>query len=146
MMYLLLNVYFVVVKLFDVWYVMVECKDFGVLELIVYLDVVFCLLMVFKLYGLVFVLLMVLCMVIMIFDNFMYYCQFVIDDGKSVVLEFGVIVGDKVLKGIDMICFDDDGWIVEFEVMVWLFNVLQVFGVEMGVWFGQQLLVFKIGG
>lgn len=74
MMYLLLNVYFVVVKLFDVWYVMVECKDFGVLELIVYLDVVFCLLMVFKLYGLVFVLLMVLCMVIMIFDNFMYYC------------------------------------------------------------------------
>ena len=34
------------------------------------------------------------------------------------VLEFSARVGDKQLKGIDLIRFDSDGKIVEFEVMI----------------------------
>jgi hypothetical protein len=53
-----------------------------------------------------------------VFSNFTYHRSFVTEDAQSVVLEFSANVGDKALKGIDMIRFDDDGKIVEFEVMV----------------------------
>ena len=66
--------------------------------------------------------------VITILEKFTYDRQFVTDDGKSVVLEFSAAVGDKALKGIDMIRFDDEGRIVEFEVMIRPFNALQALG------------------
>jgi hypothetical protein len=50
----------------------------------------------------------------------------------SVVLEFSAAVGDKSLKGIDMIRFDEEGKIVDFEVMIRPFNALQALGAEMG--------------
>ena len=37
---------------------------------------------------------------------------------KNVVLEFSANVGDKSLKGIDMIRFNEQGKIVDFEVMI----------------------------
>jgi hypothetical protein len=64
------------------------------------------------------------------FQEFAYHRTFVSGE-HSVVLEFSAKVGDKELKGIDMIRFDDLGRIVEFEVMVRPASGLQALGVEM---------------
>ena len=47
------------------------------------------------------------------------------------MLEFSARVGDKDLKGIDMIRFDEAGRMVEFEVMVRTATALQALGAEM---------------
>ncbi|QTO19947.1 nuclear transport factor 2 family protein [Burkholderia seminalis] len=135
-----------VAKSLDAWHVMVENKDFGPLESIVHQDAVFRSPMAFKPYGPAPALLIALRTVITILEDFAYHRQFVSDDGRSVVLEFSARVGDKALKGIDMIRFDDDGRIVEFEVMIRPFNALQALGAEMGARLGQQMPTFKIGG
>ncbi|UTV56114.1 nuclear transport factor 2 family protein [Burkholderia arboris] len=141
-----LNVHPAVAKSLDAWHAMIENKDFGALDAIVHPDAVFRSPMAFKSYGPAPALLMALRTVITILQDFTYHRQFVTDDGKSVVLEFSAAVGDKALKGIDMIRFDDDGLIVEFEVMIRPFNALQALGAEMGARLGQQLPTFKIGG
>jgi hypothetical protein len=64
------------------------------------------------------------------FDDFRYHRTFA-DDDRSVVLEFSARVGDKDLKGIDMIRFDEAGRMVEFEVMVRPATALQALGAEM---------------
>ncbi|WGY69635.1 nuclear transport factor 2 family protein [Burkholderia cepacia] len=135
-----------VAKSLDAWHGMIENKDFGELESIVHPDAVFRSPMAFKPYGPAPALLLALRTVITILQDFTYHRQFVTDDGKSVVLEFSAAVDDKALKGIDMIRFDDDGRIVEFEVMIRPFNALQALGAEMGARLGQQLPTFKIGG
>ncbi|KGC03889.1 MULTISPECIES: nuclear transport factor 2 family protein [Burkholderia] len=135
-----------VAKSLETWHAMVERKDFGALESIVHPDAVFRSPMAFKPYGPAPALLMALRTVITILENFTYHRQFATDDGTSVVLEFGATVGDKALRGIDMIRFDDDGRIVEFEVMIRPFNALQALGAEMGARLGQQLPAFKTGG
>jgi hypothetical protein len=60
-----------------------------------------------------------------------------------VVLEFSARVGDKQLKGIDMIRFDEQGRIVDFEVMIRPLNSLQALGEEMGKRLGQVLPAYK---
>ncbi len=67
-----------------------------------------------------------------VFSNFAYHRTLVSEDGCSVVLEFSADVGDKALKGIDMIRFGDDGKIVEFEVMVRPASGVQALGAAMG--------------
>jgi hypothetical protein len=64
------------------------------------------------------------------FSDFRYHRTFVGGD-RDVVLEFSAKVGDKALKGIDMIRFDEDGRIAEFEVMVRPASGLQALGAEM---------------
>ncbi|WP_419686943.1 nuclear transport factor 2 family protein [Burkholderia theae] len=130
----------------DTWHALIERKDLGALDSIVHPDAVFRSPMAFKPYGPAPALLMALRTVITILENFTYHRQFVADDGKNVVLEFSANVGDKALKGIDMIRFGDDGRIVEFEVMIRPFNALQALGAEMGARLGQQLPAFKVGG
>ncbi|AXF20275.1 polyketide cyclase [Burkholderia pyrrocinia] len=141
-----LQVHPAVAKSLDTWHALIERKDLGALESIVHPDAVFRSPMAFKPYGPAPALLMALRTVITILGNFTYHRQFVADDGKNVVLEFSASVGDKALKGIDMIRFDDDGRIVEFEVMIRPFNALQALGAEMGARLGQQLPAFKVGG
>lgn len=51
-----------------------------------------------------------------VFENFVYHRQ--LTDGTSVVLEFSANVGAMSLKGIDLIWFNEDGKVVEFEVMI----------------------------
>ena len=51
-----------------------------------------------------------------VFENFAYHRQ--LTDGTSVVLEFSANVGAMSLKGIDLIRFNEDGMIVDFEVMI----------------------------
>jgi len=52
------------------------------------------------------------------FENFTYHREFISDDGRSAVLEFTADVSGKQLKGIDIISFDQDGLITEFEVLI----------------------------
>lgn len=66
-----------------------------------------------------------------VFENFIYHRSFVSEDGNSVVLEFSAEVNGKQLKGIDMLRFDEQGRILEFEVMVRPLSGLQALGAEM---------------
>ncbi len=52
-----------------------------------------------------------------VFRNFEYHRE-LFDEDDSVCLEFSATVGDKELKGIDLVKFDENGKIVAFEVMV----------------------------
>jgi hypothetical protein len=64
------------------------------------------------------------------FSDFRYHRTFMGGD-RNAVLEFSAKVGDKSLKGIDMIRFDEAGRIAEFEVMVRPATGLQALGAEM---------------
>lgn len=75
---------------------------------------------------------MILNTVITVFEDFKYRRELATADGLSVVLEFSARVGDKQLKGIDLIRFNESGQIVEFEVMVRPLSGLQALGEEMG--------------
>ncbi len=65
-----------------------------------------------------------------IFENFTYQRLWL--QGDDWVLEFSADVQDKSLKGVDMIHWNDQGKISEFEVMIRPANALQVLGMEMG--------------
>lgn len=52
-----------------------------------------------------------------VFKDFVYHRE-LYDSDNSVCLEFAARVGDKELKGIDLVKFNEDGKIVAFEVMV----------------------------
>jgi SnoaL-like protein len=64
------------------------------------------------------------------FSGFRYHRTFT-SGARDVALEFSAKVGDKELKGIDMIRFDEAGLIVDFEVMVRPASGLQALGAEM---------------
>lgn len=66
-----------------------------------------------------------------VFQNFHYHRSFVSEDGHSVVLEFSAEVDGKAIKGIDMVRFDEDGRIEEFEVMVRPMSGLQALAAQM---------------
>ena len=75
---------------------------------------------------------MILNTVFEVFEDFEYHRELASADGLNVILEFSAKVGAKELKGIDMIRFDENGKIVEFEVMVRPLSGLQALGEEMG--------------
>ncbi|AOI39275.1 nuclear transport factor 2 family protein [Burkholderia oklahomensis] len=81
--------------------------------------------------------------VVKVFDDFAYHRQLATDDGLNVVLEFSARVGDRQLKGVDLIRFDEHGKIVEFEVMVRPASGLQALGAEMAARIGARLPEFK---
>jgi hypothetical protein len=60
-----------------------------------------------------------------------YHRQLASDDGLNVVLEFSARVGERELKGIDLVRFDENGLIVDFEVMVRPMSGLQALGDQM---------------
>ena len=66
-----------------------------------------------------------------VFENFVYHRSFVSEDGRSIVLEFSADVSGKALKGIDMLRFDEQGLIEEFEVMVRPMSGLQALAAQM---------------
>jgi 2,4-dienoyl-CoA reductase (NADPH2) len=81
--------------------------------------------------------------VIKVFEDFVYHRELASADGLSVVLEFSANVSGKALKGIDMIQFDTDGKIVDFEVMVRPMSGLQALGDEMGKRLAPYLAAMK---
>lgn len=74
-----------------------------------------------------------------IFEDFAYHREFWSEDHGAVVLEFSARVGDKKLKGIDIISFDDAGKIREFEVMIRPANAAAAVGEAMAAKAGPRL-------
>ncbi len=64
-----------------------------------------------------------------VFQDFAYIRQLVA--GNHLALEFEARIGDLSLRGIDLIELNDEGKIVDFEVMVRPANGLQALGMEM---------------
>ncbi|RON80023.1 polyketide cyclase, partial [Pseudomonas chlororaphis] len=81
-----------------------------------------------------------------VFSDFAYHRQLVTADGLSVVLEFSARVGERQIKGIDLIRFDEAGKIVEFEVMVRPMSGLQALGEEMARRLAPYLAASKASG
>lgn len=114
------------------WHEMVATRDMSVLEQILAEDVVFYSPVAFNPYPGKAVVSFILQNVIQVFENFTYHRSFVSDDGHNVVLEFSANIGEAKLKGIDMIRFDADGQIVEFEVMIRPKRGLEALAAQMG--------------
>ncbi|MDR2249309.1 nuclear transport factor 2 family protein [Acinetobacter sp.] len=70
--------------------------------------------------------------VIQVFENFIYHREFYTEDGENVVLEFSANVSGKSLKGIDMIRFNEQGKIIDFEVMIRPMSGLAALAEQMG--------------
>ncbi|WP_322013187.1 nuclear transport factor 2 family protein [Paraburkholderia sp. J12] len=137
------NVHPAVARSLEKWHSMVASGDLSALSTIVHPDAVFRSPMAFKPYAPAAALLMALRTVVTLFRDFTYHRQFSSDDGLNVVLEFSAAVEDKQLKGVDMIRFDEEGRIVEFEVMIRPFNALQALGAQMGARLAQFLPAYK---
>jgi hypothetical protein len=71
----------------------------------------------------------ILSTVIEVFQDFRYHRQLTV--GQDWALEFSARVGDLSLKGIDLIRFNDQAKIQEFEVFIRPANGLQALGEEM---------------
>ena len=72
----------------------------------------------------------ILSTVIEVFEDFVYRREWLM--GNEWALEFSARIGDKQLKGLDLITFDESGKIVRFEVLIRPLNGLQALGMEMG--------------
>lgn len=81
-----------------------------------------------------------------VFEEFVYHREFWTDGGKAVALEFTASVEGKKLKGLDLITFDDDGLMVEFEVLIRPANALMALGEVMSRRAGPELLRMKAAG
>jgi hypothetical protein len=127
----------------ETWHRMIAARDLSDLASIVHPDATFRSPMSINPYRPREALVLALSTVITLFEDFTYHRVLASEDGLSVVLEFSARVGEKSLKGIDLIRFDTDGLIVDFEVMIRPLNGLQALGAEMGARLGQAMPAFK---
>ncbi len=125
------------------WHQMIEQRDFAALPQLLADDVVFRSPMAHTPYPGPTIVSTILNTVVQVFVDFTYHRQLASADGLSVVLEFSAKVNDRELKGIDMIRFDEQGRIVDFEVMVRPMSGLQALGEEMGKRLGAYLAAAK---
>ncbi|WP_313515904.1 nuclear transport factor 2 family protein [Pseudomonas sp.] len=125
------------------WHAMVAGGDLSALPELLASSVVFRSPMAHSAYPGAPVVATILNTVIKVFEDFTYHRELASADGLSVVLEFSARVGDKQLKGIDMIRFDESGKIVDFEVMVRPMSALQALGAEMGARLAPYLAAHK---
>lgn len=133
-----------IVRSLALWHEMVARRDLAQLVSIVHPQAVFRSPMAHSPYGPAQALILILGTVIQVFEDFAYHRQLASEDGRSIVLEFSARVGDKQLKGIDFIQFDDAGLISDFEVMVRPMSGLQALGAEMGARLAQVMPGFKV--
>lgn len=132
-----------VARSLDVWHRMVASRNLQALPDILHPQAVFRSPMAFTPYQSGQAVALVLNTVIEVFEDFAYQREFASADGMSVVLEFSARIGERQLKGVDLIRFDAQGKMVEFEVMVRPLSALQALGQEMGRRLGDQLPAFK---
>lgn len=130
----------------ETWHRMIATRDLADLRSIVHPDAEFRSPMAFKPYRSREAVVLILSTVITIFENFTYHRTLASEDGLNVVLEFSADVGGKSLKGIDLVRFDEDGLIVDFEVMIRPLNGLQALGAEMGARLAAFLPAYKAMG
>ncbi|QJI29104.1 nuclear transport factor 2 family protein [Pseudomonas sp. ADAK18] len=114
------------------WHAMLASADLSALPELLAPDAVFRSPMAHTPYPGAPVVAMILNTVFKVFEDFKYHRELATADGLSVVLEFSARVGDKQLKGIDLIRFNEQGQIIEFEVMIRPLSGLQALGEEMG--------------
>ena len=125
------------------WHQMLAEKNLCTLPGLLHADAIFRSPMAFKPYQSAQAVALILQTVFGVFSDFVYHRSLMTEDGLSVVLEFSARLGEKALKGVDIIRFDTSGKIVEFEVMVRPFNALQALGEEMGKRLGALLPAYK---
>lgn len=121
------------------WHAMVGKSDMRDLPVLLDPQVIFRSPMAHNPYPGVAVVSTILTTVLGVFEDFVYHRELATADGLNVVLEFSATVAGKELKGIDMIRFNEQGKIVEFEVMVRPFSGLQALGEQMGQRLGAYL-------
>ena len=126
------------------WHQMVEEKNLGELASILHPKAVFRSPMAHTPYPSAQAVQLILGNVIQVFEDFEYHRQLASADGLSLVLEFSANVNGMALKGIDMVQFDAEGKIVDFEVMVRPMSGLQALGEEMGKRLAPYLAAFKM--
>ena len=117
------------------WHAMMANNDFSDLPSIVAEKAIFRSPMAYPPYPTRDVVCLVLRTAASVFEDFVYHREFVAGP-SDVVLEFSARVGDKKLKGVDIIHFDETGLIAEFEVMVRPANGLMALGQAMGARIG----------
>jgi hypothetical protein len=78
-----------------------------------------------------------------VFEDFAYHREFV--GTHDVALEFSARIGDKKLKGLDLIHFNEAGLIQEFEVMVRPATGLMALGAAMQARLGRDAHRLKGG-
>lgn len=102
----------------ELWHKMLETRDMSILNDLLAEDIVFKSPVAFSPYSGKQLVFFILTNVIQIFENFTYHREFYTEDGLNVVLEFSANIGEKKLKGIDMIRFNEQCQMVDFEVMI----------------------------
>jgi hypothetical protein len=133
-----------VARSLDLWHQMIARNDLRELHTIVHPDAVFRSPMAISAYTPAPALILALSTVIQVFENFTYHRQLASDDGLNIVLEFSANIREKKVKGIDFMRFDEQGQIVEFEVMVRPMSGLKALGAEMGKRLADKLPAFKV--
>lgn len=114
------------------WHEMLESRDISILNELLAEEVVFRSPVAFQPYPGKQMVFFILTNVIQVFENFTYHREFISEDGNNVVLEFSANVGDKKLKGVDMIQFNEEGQMIDFEVMIRPKSGLEALAVQMG--------------
>jgi SnoaL-like domain len=114
------------------WHRMIESRDLAALPALLHPDAVFRSPAVFKPYRGAPAVALILRTAAGVFADFAYERQFVTAEGFDVALEFRARVSGRELKGVDLIRFDADGRIVDFEVMIRPASGLQALADEMG--------------
>lgn len=123
------------------WHRMIAARDLTGLRALLHPEAVFRSPMAVTPYGPAEAVVLLLTTVLGVLEDFTYHRE--LTDGDNAMLEFSARVGDRTLKGIDLIRFDAAGLIVDFEVMVRPLSGLQALGAEMGARVGAQLAAFK---
>ena len=127
-------------KSIDRWHEMLATRDMSILNELLAEDVVFRSPVAFHPYPGKQVVFFILSNVIQVFENFTYHREFISEDGNNIVLEFSAQVSDKKLKGVDMIQFNEEGQIIDFEVMIRPKSGLEALAVQMG----QRMQSFQV--
>lgn len=127
----------------ELWHSMVEAGDFTKLPSIVHPEAIFRSPVANSPYASAAALVLAIKAVATVFTEFKYHREFATDQGLDVTLEFSAHVGGKDLKGVDVIRFDEQGQIREFEVIVRPMSGLQALATEMAKRVGDDLPAFK---
>lgn len=125
------------------WHQMVASRELSELPKILHPEAVFRSPMAHVPYESAQAVMLILSTVIEVFEDFSYHRQLTSADGLNAVLEFSARVGERQLKGVDLIRFDEQGRIVDFEVMIRPLSGLQALGAEMGRRLAQHLPAHK---
>ncbi|AMX19635.1 SnoaL-like domain protein [Acinetobacter pittii] len=115
------------------WHEMVQAGNLSDLNDLLADEVVFRSPVAYKPYEGKQVVFFILTNVIQVFEDFTYHREFYTEDGENVVLEFSANVSGKSLKGIDMIRFNEQGKIIDFEVMIRPMSGLTALAEQMGI-------------